>query len=74
MINKKCPKCGSRRFNIEDVYSVVYIFHADEGKVYADGMDDDGGRHIKTICYCLNCQYTWHPRNMNFTIDKDETF
>lgn len=70
MTDKKCPKCGSRNFQIADHYSVAYLYEVQDGVVEADGMDNDFGRHIETTCTCHNCKHQWHPRNLEYTIDK----
>lgn len=40
MTDKKCPKCGSRNFQISDYYAVAYLYEVEDGVVIADGMDD----------------------------------
>ncbi len=71
MINKKCPKCGSRNFQLVDYYVAGYIYEVTDGVVEADGQDE-GGRHVKTTCVCRQCGHQWHPRlkNNDFSIDK----
>lgn len=68
MINKKCPKCGSRNFQIEDEYTTVYMYQVVNGEVEADGEDKDCGRHVSTTCYCNECGYGWHPKKMSFML------
>lgn len=70
MTEKKCPKCGSRTFQIVDYYVRGYIYEVTDGYVEAEGEDDDGGEHVRTVCVCRKCDYEWHPRNMEYTIDE----
>lgn len=69
MTDKRCPKCGSRNFQIIDYDVVGYIYDVEDGKVIADGQDD-GGEHVRTTCICRECGHEWHPRNFNFEIDE----
>ena len=69
MTDKKCPKCGSRNFQIVDYYVVGYIYEVEDGNVIAEGQDD-GGEHIRTSCVCRECRHEWHPRNFNYEIDE----
>lgn len=69
MINKKCPQCGSRYFQIVDYYVVGYIFEVEDGKVIADGQDE-GGEHVRTICVCHDCGRKWHPKKCDYVIDE----
>lgn len=69
MINKKCPKCGSRYFQIVDYYVVGYIYEVEDGKVIAEGQDD-GGKHVRINCYCRECHHEWHPRKCDYVIDE----
>lgn len=69
MIDKKCPKCGSRYFQIVDYYVVGYIFEVEDGRVIAEGQDD-GGEHVRTTCVCHDCGSQWHPKKMNYEIDE----
>lgn len=69
MTDKKCPKCGSRNFQIVDYDVVGYIFEVEDGRVIADGQDD-GGEHVRTICLCRECGHEWHPRKFYFEIDE----
>lgn len=68
MTDKKCPKCGSRNFQIVDHYDTGYIYEVEDGVVLADGADD-GGRRLRTICTCRKCNHTWHPKKLEYTID-----
>lgn len=70
MTTTKCPKCGSRNFQIIDYFVTGYIYEVIEGKVLPDGADD-GGVHVKTNCVCRNCNHQWHPRNFEYVIDVD---
>ena len=70
MTDKRCPKCGSRNFQIADEYTTAYLYEVTDGVVEADGMDNDFGRRVKTTCTCRDCDHQWHPRNFNYTIDK----
>lgn len=69
--SKRCPKCGSRSFQVVDHYITGYIYEVVDGHVIGDGADD-GGAHIKTDCYCRQCGHRWHPRNLDedFRIDE----
>ena len=69
MTEKKCPKCGSRSFQITDYYVTGYIYEVVDGFITAEGADD-GGQHIKTSCRCRNCDYLWHPRKFEYNIDE----
>lgn len=69
MIDKKCPKCGSRNFLLIDYDVVGYIYEVEDGRVIADGQDD-GGEHVRTTCVCRECDHQWHPKNANFEIDE----
>ena len=55
MTNKKCPKCGCRSFQIDDVYSTNYIYQVRDGVVMTNGEDNDFGRHLSTTCTCEKC-------------------
>lgn len=68
MTNKKCPKCGSRNFQIVDEYVQELLYEVEDGIVEAMG-EGDGGEHVRTSCTCRNCGYHWHPRNLEYTID-----
>ena len=41
MTDKKCPKCGSRNFQIVDYYTRPYIYEVEDGKVMLDGITVD---------------------------------
>lgn len=69
MIDKKCPKCGSRNFQLIDYYVVGYIYEVEDGRVIAEGQDDDVD-HVRTTCVCRECGHQWHPKNVNFEIDE----
>ena len=69
MTNKKCPKCGSRSFQICDEWVNDLIYEVTEGVVVAEGAGS-GGEHIRTTCYCRKCGHIWHPRNFHYTIDE----
>lgn len=69
MTDKKCPKCGSRNYQIVSYDVVGYIYEVEEGRVIAEGQDD-GGDHIRTTCVCRECDHQWHPRKFDFTIDE----
>lgn len=70
MINKNCPKCGSRNFQLVDYCVTAYIYEVNEGRVIADGAGDDGGEHVRTTCVCRECKHQWHPKNLEFEIDE----
>ena len=69
MTNKKCPKCGSRNFQISDYVIMGFIYEVEDGEVTGEGMDE-GGKRVSTICRCRNCDHSWHPRNFEFIVDK----
>ena len=69
MTDKRCPKCGSRTFQIFDCYVQELLYEVENGVVEAFG-EGDGGEHIRTECVCRKCGHSWHPRNFNYTIDK----
>ena len=69
MTDKKCPKCGSRNFQIVDYCITGYIYEVEDGVVIANGVDD-GGDRVKTSCVCRECNHCWHPKKMDFVIDK----
>lgn len=69
MIDKKCPKCGSKSFQLVDYCKVGYIYSVEDGKVMPDGQDDSSD-HISTTCSCNECGHIWHPRNLDFEIDE----
>lgn len=69
MIDKRCPKCGSRYFQLVDYYVVGYIYEVEDGRVIAEGQDD-GGEHVRTNCVCRDCDHQWHPRKMDYEIDE----
>lgn len=69
MTDKKCPKCGSRNYQIVSYDVVGYIYEVEDGYVCAEGQDD-GGEHIRTTCVCRECDHQWHPRKFDFTIDE----
>ena len=58
---KKCPKCGSDKFRIEEFVETANIYEAEGGKITFEGTTDDAD--IKaTYCHCNSCGYNWHPR------------
>ena len=69
MTEKKCPKCGSRDFQITDYYTRPYIYEVEGGIVTADGIGEESD-HVRTVCVCRNCDHLWHPRNFEYSIDK----
>lgn len=69
MTDKKCPKCGSRNFQIVDYYTRPYIYEVEDGKVMADGIGEESD-HVKTTCVCRGCGYEWHPKKFEYTIDE----
>ena len=70
MTTKKCPKCGSKNFQITDYYIRGYIFEVEEGTVHANGENEDA-EHVRTNCFCRKCHHLWHPKKFNYTIDLD---
>ena len=69
MINKKCPKCGSRNFQINDYYARAYIYEVTDGYVEAEGVGEEA-EHVRTNCVCRNCNHQWSPKNFDYSIDK----
>lgn len=68
MTNYRCPKCGSRTFQIVDECVQELMYEVEDGIVEAMGAGD-GGEHIRTTCTCRNCNYSWHPRKLMYVID-----
>ena len=68
MTDKKCPKCGSKNFQITDYWGTGYIYEVEDGVVHGEGSDD-GGEHIRTNCVCRECGHEWHPRNFDYSVD-----
>lgn len=68
MTDKKCPKCGKQHFQLVDEYVQELIYEVEDGIVTPDGSGD-GGEHIRTTCHCRECGHSWHPRNLDYTID-----
>lgn len=69
MTEKKCPKCGSRNFQINDYYTRPYIYEVTDGYVEAEGEGEES-EHVRTNCVCRNCKHQWHPKNFDYYIDK----
>lgn len=69
MTEKKCPKCGSRHFQINDYYTRPYIYEVTDGIVVADGVGEEAD-HVRTHCVCRYCGHKWTPRLFNYTIDE----
>lgn len=69
MIDKKCPKCGSRNFQLVSYYVVGYIYEVENGRVIADGQDE-AGEYVRNVCSCRNCNHQWHPRKLDYVIDE----
>lgn len=69
MTSKQCPKCRSRNFQIYDEWVQGLLYEVTDGFVEANGAGD-GGEHIRTSCTCRECGYHWHPRKLEYTIDK----
>lgn len=59
--NKRCPKCGSRNFQIADTCAVDYLYECRDGIITANGQGD-GCDQIKRTCFCLECEHSWHPK------------
>lgn len=70
MTNKKCPKCGSQNFRIEEECTTTLIYEVYEGTVEAQGECNDASEHVKTTCICDECSHRWHPRKFDFIVDK----
>lgn len=66
--NRRCPKCGSNTYQIDDWYETAYIYQVENGVITPDGMDNDVCDHIRTVCSCSECGYRWHPKNFNESI------
>ncbi|MBR1525067.1 MAG: hypothetical protein IJ640_00205 [Prevotella sp.] len=69
--NKRCPRCGSRSFQVDAVCETTYIYQVEDGIVTPDGMDNDGMTPIRTICTCNRCNYHWHPKKYDDAIEVD---
>lgn len=69
---RRCPKCGSRNFQIDDWYEACYIYQVEDGVITPDGVDNDGCDHIRTVCTCLDCGNNWHPKNLYKSIVEKE--
>ena len=69
MIEKKCPKCGSRNYEIELKVTAYLLFIVEDGKVIPNGYDMDAGRSAAPRCYCDKCGHAWTPRNCDFVVD-----
>lgn len=67
MINKKCPKCGSREFQIAENFSVDTLYEVKDFMVYESNVKRSV--HLHTTCTCHKCKHKWHPRNIEYTID-----
>lgn len=70
MTDKVCPKCKGQNFVIYDTVTTTYIYEVTEGYVTPDGEDNDFQEHIRTVCCCEDCGHSWHPKEMNFSIDE----
>lgn len=71
MTNKKCPKCGSRSFEVE-IKTVAYLFYiVEEGRVIPNGGDRDE-HELSHLCACSVCGHKWHPRKLNEDFASDE--
>lgn len=68
MTSEKCPKCGSRNFQIVDHYDTGYMFEVKEGFVTPESSDN-GGEHLYTVCSCHKCNHLWHPKQFRYEID-----
>lgn len=70
MTDKRCPKCGSRYFEIECKVTAYLFYIVSDGIVESNGGDMNGGKELSNTCYCDKCGHKWRPRNFNYTIDK----
>ncbi len=69
MINEKCPKCGSKSFQLfVDYHKIGYIYEVKEGKV-SKGQDNSSDL-LSIHCLCKECGHHWNPRNLEFEIDE----
>lgn len=58
---KKCPKCGSKDFQVDEYVEITNKYTAEGGIITFEGTSDFGD--TKAIyCKCHKCGYTWHPR------------
>lgn len=64
--NKKCPKCGSRNFQIVDYCSTPLLYECEDGVITANGQGDSG-ELLKRVCICRECETQWTPRGEVFT-------
>ena len=68
-----CPKCGCGSFWIYDSYVATYSYfvHDESRKVEPMGMADGLSERVRTLCACNYCGYSWHPKKLDYTIDRD---
>lgn len=69
--DKKCPRCGSRSFQIADYCKISYIYECIDGIVEADGQGDSCD-HISTTCICRQCGHEWHPKGKVLKTDNED--
>lgn len=56
----KCPKCGSRAFDLLERFAEVETRQVRDG-VVSDESWHDVGPLLSTECHC-GCGHQWHPR------------
>ena len=57
----KCPKCGSRSFDLLETFTEVEIRRVRNGVVSNESCHDVGPL-ISTECDCDKCGHHWFPR------------
>lgn len=68
MTNAKCPKCGSRTFQLVSTCKVDYLYDVIEGHVYGNGQGSQCDE-LSNLCECEKCGHKWHPRNFDCNVD-----
>ena len=72
MTDKKCPKCGSRNFGITAKVTAYMLYTVIDGHVYPNGADYDDSDTLSETCICDQCGHRWHPKNHEYTIDRED--
>ncbi len=63
--DKKCPKCGSRNFQIVDTCAMDLLYKCKDGIITANGQGERCDQ-IKRTCFCDECEHEWHPKGDMF--------
>ena len=69
MIDKKCPKCGSRNFTMELKTTCYLLYIVENGKVMSNGIEMDAGRVLETKYCCGECGNKWVSGECDFVVD-----